>query len=247
MIDGLFDLHSHVLPDVDDGPRGLAQALSLVRLYEGDEVGTVVATPHVHPEYLQTLERREDAFLRLQTAIKREGLELELVLGAEIDADEAMALSDEALVDCCFGPGRVALLEFPWVSRWPAELPEAAERARGLGLSVVVAHPERIDVWSHDLNLIADLRRDGAAIQITAGAILGAFGRREQSLADTLLGEGLVDLVASDAHGEHRPPCMSAARDRIARDYGEELARQLVVQAPRRIFEHGLEPAEPAR
>lgn len=244
---GLADLHSHVLPGVDDGPEGLRASLALARLLVEDGVTTVAATPHVHPEYPQARRRRLQADAALREEIERAGLPLEVILGAELDIDEILAMDDDELAGFGFGGGQVVLVEFPWVGRWPEALPDAVDRVRSLDLCPIIAHPERIDVWSHDIELIADLRERGAAIQLTSGSLLGHFGRREEALSTLLLDEDLVDLVASDSHGAHRPPCMSAAREAIAQGFGPDLAAALVVDGPRQLLDRGSVPARPRR
>lgn len=247
MSEGLIDLHSHVLPGVDDGPDGLAASMALLGLLVADGVTTVAATPHVHPEYPRARRRRLQADGTLRAEIERTGLPLEVVLGAELDVHEILAMSDDELVGFAFGGGSVVLVEFPWVARWPEALPDAVDRVRSLDLCPIVAHPERIDVWSHDIDLIADLRDRGAAIQLTSGSILGQFGRRQEELSTMLLDDDLVDLFASDAHGPHRPPCMTAAGDALARRFGPELATALVFEGPRRLLDRGCVPVRPRR
>ncbi len=244
--DGPADLHAHILPDLDDGPRGLGRALALLRLFAADGVATIVATPHVHPEHPGTLDRRDGAFRQLVSAAAHDRIDVELVLGGEVDPALALTMDDDALARCAFGSGRVLLLEFPWTYRWPAELAPAVDRAVALGLSPLIAHPERIDVWSHDLDLLVDLRQRGAAIQLTAGSPLGEFGRREADLSDRLLAEDLVDVVASDAHGPHRPPRMTDARDHLRRRYGADVAARLVDEEPRRLLRCGVRAGGPA-
>jgi len=245
--DGFADLHSHILPGIDDGPPDVEGSLELLRLLVLDGVTTLAATPHVHPEYPVARGRRRSAFSALEVAARGAGIRIELVLGAELDISEILGMADEELAGFAFGPGHVVLVEFPWVARWPARLPAAVDRIRELDLCPIVAHPERIDVWSHDLELIADLRERGAAVQLTSGSVLGRFGRREAALSTMLLDAGLVDLVASDAHGAHRPPCMSEAYELLARRFGVDVGSALVVDGPRQLVEHGSVPARPRR
>lgn len=119
----------------------------------------------------------------------------------------------------------------------PRDLPETVHECVLLGVVPVLAHPERIAAFVRDPRLVEAAVARGAVVQITAGSLLGHFGRQVKAAADELLGRGAVHLVASDAHSvAQRPPCLSAAREQIRRDWGADVERGLFVDNPEAVL-----------
>ena len=238
----MIDLHMHLLPGVDDGPDQAREAIEMCRLAAADGCDVLVATPHQrHSSWDNTdAPRLAELLSELQAEL---GPRPKLLLGAEIRIDSRLIDDLEALPDSGLLPlagTRYLLLEFD--RQLP--VPEPVDLVHELsirGWRPVFAHPEFIPSLSSDLARIAELVAAGALLQVTAGSLLGKFGRRSQRIASRLLDAGQVHVVASDAHGiRWRRPDLAEARDEIASRWGEETAWRLCVGHPRAIIQDRL-------
>ncbi len=194
----MIDLHCHLLPDIDDGPRDMATALAMARLHVAAGITTVAATPHVSWDMPNEAAAIHRSLAALRATIAEEGIPLDVVQGAEIDVHRATALSDEELRALALGGGRWLLVEAPLQHAPPLEpvVYDLLER----GHLVLLAHPERSPAFQRDPAAVARLAGAGVLTQVTASSFTGRFGRPVQRFADRLLDEGLVHTVASDAH-----------------------------------------------
>jgi protein-tyrosine phosphatase len=236
----MVDLHSHILPGLDDGAATLEEALALGRMAAADGIRTIAATPH---SPASTLSRRYDPTLireqvvGLNAALAAEGIDLAIVAGTEIcyDSDMVGQLRRGALLP--YGASRAVLLELPHDILPPA-LDQALFALQVAGYRVVLAHPERIAAVQRDPNVLLPLIERGALIQLTAEALTGGQGQRLRAAAETLLAHSMAHLLASDAHGTppRRSPILSTARDRAAALLGPDAAAALVAATPAAIL-----------
>ncbi len=239
------DLHFHLLPAVDDGPAGLPEAVDLARAALDDGSELVVATPHVHPDWVDGPLELAERVRELRAGLGAAGVELQVECGGELDYRLVERLDQGELDAIAHGPphARWLLLETPFEGigeRFHA----AADELRERGFGILLAHPER----SADVILDegAGLRRElaeGALVQVTAASLSGGHGSAARAAALGMLAEGLVTLIASDAHGPTRPPALSAARRELAQSFGERRAELLVGDAPRRLLALGVAPS----
>lgn len=232
------DVHCHVLPGVDDGPTDLAESLALCRMLVADGVVDVVASPHqLGPYELDNSGPAIRAALAaLQAEIDAAGISLRLHAGADVRIDERLVrLIDEGTVLTIGDQRRHLLLELPHET-FVEPLPVIEELA-ARGVQTVMTHPERHRYLAGSRRRIAAWLDAGAVLQITAGSLVGDFGRQARDEAWRLVDEELVDLVASDAHdSRRRPPRMQQARELLAARYGMEYARRLTYDNPRQVL-----------
>lgn len=201
----MIDLHTHVLPGIDDGPETIEESLEIARAALAAGTRTLVATPHINRTYDVDPPRVREAADRLRDRLAREGSELELLTGGEISIGRLPRLGEEELDALRLGDGPYLLIEAPLTSgAW--QLPEIVERLRGEGYGVLLAHPERCPGFHRDQALLRALLAKGALCSITAGALTGQFGRAVHRYALALLRDELVHNVASDTHDVYRRP-----------------------------------------
>jgi protein-tyrosine phosphatase len=204
----VIDLHCHVLPGIDDGPDTLADTLELCRAAVAAGTQTVVATPHVSWDWPGvTSHVVAEGVERVRALLRDEGVELEVLPGAEIAITRASDLTDEELVALRLGGGPYLLVECPYTpaaATFDAILNGLVER----GHRILLAHPERCPGFHRDPALLRDFVDAGMLTSITAGALVGRFGRDVERFARRLLADGLVHDIASDGHGAsmRRPP-----------------------------------------
>lgn len=233
----MIDLHFHCLPGIDDGPPGWDEAVALCRAAAAGGVETIVATPHVlHEEWINDdPSARDKLILKLNTLL---GGTPVVLPGCEFwFAADIVELVEKGAAGplTCLNRSRYLLVDFA-----PGPVPDSAGPAFHelalLGVVPVVAHPERNVAFARDPRLLENLVSRGAVVQMTAGSLLGEFGRLAQVTAEDFFRRGLVHLVASDAHSlEERPPRLSAARQRVRRAWGAKAEAGLFEDNPRAI------------
>jgi protein-tyrosine phosphatase len=239
----VIDLHSHVLPGIDDGPRTLEGSLELARAATAAGIDTLVATPHVstaHPNDAETIARRRD---ELASAIEREGLELELLGGAEIAVSHIGEIAPEELFRLSLGGGPYLLVEPPYAPL-AAGVEGIVREQLARGHRVLLAHPERCPGFQRDPRIVEDLVADGVLTSITAGSLGGRFGGSVRRFAISLLERDLVHNVASDAHDHVRRPPGIADEVREAGFGG--LCDWLAQEVPAAILSGARIPPRPA-
>lgn len=197
----MIDLHSHVLPGLDDGAASLEESLGIARAAAADGTVALAGTPHVREvDYPTAPEAMEHALGAVRAAVAADGIEIAILGGGELALDRLGALSNDDLRR--FGLGgsaRYVLLEMPYLD-WPLELRDRAFELQLRGFTPVLAHPERNPAVQEQPALLAELVQAGVLVQLTAASVDGRGGRRAQKTASVLLDAGLAHLIASDAH-----------------------------------------------
>ena len=237
-IERSVDIHCHCLPGLDDGPETLADALDLCRALAADGITTVIASPHQLGRYdgINTATRIRDTLARLQEELRSAAIPLELALGADVRIDErVMRLIDRGEVLTVGPAGRHLLLELPH-SHFVDPL-STITALTDRGVQTIMTHPERHRYLAGSAQRLAAWIEAGAALQITAGSLIGEFGALAAQEAWRMVDAGMVSLVASDAHDATRPPRMSMALEILAQRVSREFARAVCLENPLRVFE----------
>jgi protein-tyrosine phosphatase len=238
----VIDLHSHVLPGIDDGPETIERSVVLARAASEAGIRTMVATPHVSAR----CPNDPDTIARLVTEVNErldaEGVELTVLRGAEVALTHLPDIAAAQLASLGLGGGRWLLLEPPFALVAPGlEIAVADLQARGFG--VVLAHPERCPALQRDRSLVPSLARSGVLMSLTAGSLVGRFGGEVRRYALELARQGLVHNVTSDAHDSlRRPPGMASE---LQASGLQPLAQWLTQLVPEAILDGGAIPARP--
>jgi protein-tyrosine phosphatase len=229
----VIDLHTHILPGVDDGARSLAESRALALEAAGDGVSVLAATPHVRADFPTTAEMMEEAVAQLREDFVAEGIPVEVLCGGEIDIGLLWAIPRDELRRLTLAQtGRYLLLEFPYRG-WPLALDSAVPRLVELGVTPLLAHPERNPEVQDRPDRVGGLVAAGALVQVTSASLDGRLDRASQAAGVRLLELGLVHVLASDAHGPHvRGAGLGAAARAVGDD---DLARYLTLEAPAAI------------
>jgi protein-tyrosine phosphatase len=206
----VIDLHTHVLPGIDDGPDTIEGSLALARAAAASGTRVMVATPHVnwhHHNDAATIARHVD---QLNERLALEGIALEIRPGAEIAMTRAEEIGEQELERLRIGGGPWILLEPPFTPIVTG-LDGVVATLQRAGHRVVLAHPERCPALHRDPQMVESLVRSGVLTSVTAGSLVGRFGGEVRRFARRLVDQGLVHNVASDAHDAiKRPPGMAA-------------------------------------
>jgi protein-tyrosine phosphatase len=233
----VIDLHSHVLPGLDDGTADLDEALALCEAAAAEGITVLAATPHVRHDYPTTPEQMESALAALREA----GPAVEVVPGGELDLAELDRSQEELARFGLGGRDDTLLVETPYVG-WPLDLADRLFRLRVHGFRVVLAHPERnADVQARP-ELLEPIVGAGTLVQLTASSVDGRLGANSKRCSHVLLDRGLAHLVASDAHA---PSVRAVGLRGAVQEVGEELGRWLTVDVPQALLDGGEPPPRP--
>ena len=242
----MIDIHCHILPGIDDGPPTLEGSLALARSAVAAGTREIVATPHVTWDHTHnTAVAIAARVAELETALAREQIPLRLHTGGEIAMTRALELADEELVALRLGgpQGTHLLVECP-LSPAAHGFEPILGMLRSRGHAIVLAHPERCPAFQRDPAAYERLVAQGMLGQVTAGALVGRFGRAVQELGEHLVREGLAQIVASDGHSaERRQPSIGAE---IAEAGFGEQADWLGRAVPHAVLTGGAVPPPPA-
>ena len=212
----MIDIHHHLLYGLDDGAADLETSLEMAEMAIGDGITHVVCTPHANSEYKFS---PEENAARLNCLRERVGDRLTLGLGCDFH------LSYDNIEDALQHPGKYSingkkylLVEFPDFGI-PQNISSSFYEMAVAGMVPILTHPERNLTLMQKPEKLAEWIRMGCLVQVTAGSLLGRFGRGPQRISRQLLERHWVHLIATDAHNTtSRPPVMSEARDFISRD-----------------------------
>lgn len=235
----MIDLHTHILPGVDDGAKTLDDSVAMARVASEDGITTIVATPHRNSWTYNA--PREDAEARLnevRDACRQAGVAIQLVLGGEAYVAPDIANQVRDGLAFTINNGRYVLVEWPF-DQYPAYSDQAIFDLQVVGLIPIMAHAERYRVIQRDPERIIPLIERGVLIQVTSGSLLGDLGLEAKRTAETLLVRDMAHVLASDSHSiDRRPPVLNEAYHRAAQLIGEDRARSLVIDTPRQIVDN---------
>jgi protein-tyrosine phosphatase len=239
----LIDLHSHILPGVDDGAQTIDDAVAIAKMAVADGIEVMACTPHFMPGlYDNSAADIRLRVSRLNEHFVSEGIDLALVVGGdahirpdfvnELQAGNILSLHDS----------RYVLFEPPHISK-PQRFEELLFNVQMSGFVPILTHPERFRWIENNYETFQDLAKNGVWMQLTAGSLTGRFGKRSRYWAQKMLGEGLVSIIATDAHNvTSRPPLLAEAKAVAEAEVGLDEAHHLVVTRPMRVLDNA--PAE---
>lgn len=239
----MIDLHSHILPELDDGSQSLEESLAMARMAVQSGVTVMVATPHCMDDRAQQVYA---AWRLLREALRDTEIPLKLYLGMEIfgTADTVRLLRAGRLFP--LNGSQYPLIEFSFRSTGEEETQILYQVLRA-GYRPLVAHPERYGYVRENPELINLWTKMGCLLQVNRGSLLGRFGPGAQRMAAELVERGFVTAVATDAHSPRvRTPWMKDIQTLLSQEYSPQLARKLLLQNPQHILRNEpLPPSEP--
>ncbi len=234
----MIDLHTHILPDLDDGALDLADSLAMAEVATRDGIAVACATPHVRGDHDVRLDELPARIEALQQAIDAAGIQVRIAPGGEVSALVADSLGDEHLRQVCLGGGDWILLE-PAPGPIDGTFTELVERLAQRGARTVVAHPERHAGADFEAAL-HELCERGCLLQWTA-AFLAEGDAGTTDFMSRVAREGLVHLLASDAHSSHGGRALQLSDGaRRLRELGlDALASWSVLEGPAAVLRGG--------
>jgi protein-tyrosine phosphatase len=238
-LDGMVDLHGHLLPGIDDGARDLEQALNMARLAVADGIVISVLTPHhLNGVYNNPAQHVREHCATLRQALREHGIPLDVRPGAEchlvpelpsaLAKGTALTIADRK---------RSVLVELP-VHTVPLGATSILEDILAMGLQPIIAHPERNGELIEGSEKLREWVEMGCLAQVTAQSCTGRFGPQVQEAARRMVRAGLIHVMASDAHRDRRRvPALRSARETVAQWTSHEVATLLTEDLPRALVD----------
>lgn len=235
----MFDLHCHLLPSIDDGARNLDIALAMARIAVDDGITHVACTPHIYPGmYDNNTNSISEAVNSFADKLAEAGIPLTLGVGADVHLVPEVSDGLQSGRIPTINGSRYFLLEPPHHVA-PPRFEASVFDLRAMGYVPVITHPERLSWVGDHYDAFRAVAENGAWIQVTSGSVTGRFGKEAQYWAQKMLDDGIVHILATDAHNlNRRTPELAEGRDEAARWVGEEEARFMVLDRPKGIWEN---------
>lgn len=239
----MIDLHSHILPELDDGSQSLRESLAMARMAVDSGVTAMVATPHCIDDRTREV---YDAWALMQEVLQEHEIPLKLFPGMEIfgTTDTVRLLQEGKLLT--LNGSRYPLIEFSFHSTGEEETRILRSVCKA-GFRPIVAHPERYAYVQRDPRIVNRWHRMGCLLQVNRGSLLGRFGRHAQQTAFELVDRGFAAVVASDAHSHRmRTPWLEDVWTMLAKEFSPLCARTLLRENPQKILKNeDIPPVEP--
>ena len=227
----MVDIHSHVLPGVDDGARTLEDSVAMLNIAADAGTTDIAATSHANTEYVWDAQIVADRLAEVQSAV---GERIRVYSGCELH------ITFDNINDAIAHPSKYAINHKQWILVEFSDLivfqnsGEILNRLRDAGMLPIIAHPERNQIMQHRFEILERWVFEGAFLQVTGQSLLGTFGAGVRKFSERLIEKGLVHFVASDAHDtSYRTPKLDEAFQWLAGHYGEDYARLVTGDNPR--------------
>lgn len=225
----MFDIHTHILPMLDDGAQSVEEALQMLIMAYEDGTDDILLTPHMALCYGfdNPKSKTKHYFQDLKRIVRAQGIPIHLHLGMELlytDKNDFEKIKEEikTLNDTSF-----LLCEF-FFDCEKEVIMEAVKVIKENGFIPVIAHPERYECMQRNIDLALWVKENGAYLQMNAGSLTGFYGRRARNCVYMLLEENLIDFVGSDAHDyKYRTPLLKEGFEIILDAFGRRRAEKI--------------------
>lgn len=227
----MIDIHSHVLPLVDDGSSSIENSIKMVKTAESQGVTDIILTPHYRNKYQLLKDELQKIFEEFKKEVISHGLKINLYLGQEIfSVRGARGLLEEGKL-LTLANSKYLLYELDY--NFNGDITEVAYEYSRSGFIPIFAHIERYS--SVDIEDIILSKEMGALIQVNADGLIGNNGCKIKRKIKKLLKLDLVDFVASDCH-ENREYAMKKAYEKVAKKFGKERADKIFIKNQEKIL-----------
>jgi len=226
----MYDLHSHILPGIDDGSKNMEMSLKMLQIATGNGTKGIVATPHViEGEWLPAWDRILTQCDLLRKAAQKAGNDIPIFPGGEVAIYRDILDKLTGPGAYCINSGRYLLVELP-ATHIPSFTEEFFFTLQARGITPILAHPERHPELAKKPEILAQWISTGVLAQMNGTSLTGLMGERVMASAELLLTNNMVHVIGSDAHSiRSRNTNLTSAVDKITRLIGPERAQQLLV------------------
>lgn len=227
-MEGYIDMHCHILPGVDDGAKDPEEMKEMLRIAYKDGIRCIIATPHHHPRRgKERVEILREKAVMLREAAHEIDEHFRIYLGTEIyfgqDIPDKL-LKKEILT---MNRRNFVLVEFSPSDRFEY-IRQSLQQLQMKGYEVILAHVERYQCITENIEYAEELREMGVLLQVNAGSISGMSGRKIKKAVKTFMDRDMIFCVGTDAHNTgKRVPHMRKAAEYVEKKYGQEYMRRI--------------------
>ncbi|MBR3252643.1 hypothetical protein IKF84_01035 [Candidatus Saccharibacteria bacterium] len=235
----MIDLHSHILPGIDDGAADISDSLDLIRELSAGGVTEVFATPHYIDETIYNSPRYKNSKLvaDLQKRLDAEEIPVKIHLGNEIYINRKILELLKAGEISSMGDSKYILVELPMSGEFPGYADIFLELIRA-GYKVILAHPERYTSFQNDFSLITELYNMGVLLQCNIGSFVDQYGKVARKVAVKLAKEKMIFGMGTDIHHLRGEEFLPGAMKKLSKYYNSEELNELLVGNPRKVFQN---------
>lgn len=232
----MIDLHSHILPCLDDGARNMDEALEMCQIAEADGIDTIIVSPHSKNGVYNNDEKTILPVLeKVKEAVRGKGISIEIIPAVDIHINPEVVIFFKQNSQLLLG-GRYVLLEFPSQSI-PPYTGEFLFKMKLKGYIPIITHPERNTILQGDTTVLQKWVEAGAIVQLTAMSLTGEFGEKVRKVSLKMVKSGLAHFIATDAHSPNwRKPILSKGRKVLEEILDSNRAKAMVEDTPRKIL-----------
>lgn len=196
----MIDIHSHILPGIDDGSKSLGMTFDMLKKAEEEGLKDIVATPHFRRGcFDEPYKEVKEIVQKINKFIKAEGININIHTGQEVYfSDRIIDDFEEGLIGT-INDGKYMLVEFP-MRKIPSDAADFMYELKLRGVTPIIAHPERYSEVIKNIEVLNDFINEGCLFQLNAGSIRGDFGKDVKKTAEKLIKFGAYAFIGSDAH-----------------------------------------------
>lgn len=233
----MIDIHSHILPGIDDGARTLDESIDIIQELSHQGVTGIIATPHYITDTMYTSSRYDNLRLlsKLKQAIREAGIDAQVYLGNEIFIDIKIAELLRRGVVSTLADSKYVLVEFSLNEEYP-NYADILGNLMELGYMVILAHPERYAMAEENYGRLEELQEMGVLFQCNAGSFIGQYGKSVEKLAVRLAKEKRIFALGSDIHHAHGDNRVARAQRKLRRYYNKTELERILVKNPGKII-----------
>ena len=227
-MEGYIDMHCHILPSVDDGAKDVEEMKKMLKIAYKEGIRCIIATPHHHPrrgkESAEVLRKKA---VILREAAHENDAHFRIYLGTEIYFGQDILDKLQKKEVLTMNRRRFILVEFSPSDRFDY-IRQSLQQLQMKGYEVILAHVERYQCLTEDLERVEQLQDMGVLLQVNAGSICGDNGRKIKKTVKTLMDHDMIFCVGTDAHSSgSRAPHMKKAAEYVQKKYGQEYMRRI--------------------
>lgn len=198
----MIDIHSHIIPGIDDGAKNIEVAIKMLKEAEKDGTKKVVATPHYCRGYGEaTINEIKVLVEKLNQSAKEENINIKIYSGQEVYFSEQMIQDYKEGIIGTINDSKYMLIEFP-MNKFNSNIFDVIYELQLMGITPIVAHPERYLPIIENPSFINKFIEEGYLFQVNTGSLEGKFGKNVKKTAELLITNKIYSFIGSDAHNE---------------------------------------------
>ena len=233
----IVDIHSHILPGIDDGAKTFLDSIDLIKELVEQGVTDIVATPHYVDETMYMSPRLQNKRLiaELKEKIAEAGIDVNVYLGNEIFVDSKMVdLIADGIITTLAG-SEYLLVELPLNGEYP-NYEDYLQDLMDYGFKIILAHPERYEITQNDYGVLQKLCDSGVLLQCNIGSFTGKYGKKAKKLAQRLAKDKMIFAFGSDIHHARGEYYIDKAMAKLSKYYTPDELEKVLYKNPRKVL-----------